>query len=109
MYLITDTVTLMKITQQFHTDGENEDMSIMVRHHEKSETVQEYWTVTVKSGEVIGANTPSPFLATHSETCYFVNEKTARRYLAVADEFITWKSDGTMEKVNFRVDQIPVV
>jgi len=107
--LITDTFTLMKITQQFHTDGKNETISVLVRHHEKSETVQEYWTVTVKSGEVIGADTPSPFLSTHSETCYFVNEATARRYMAVADEFITWKSDGTMEKVNFRVDQIPVV
>ena len=109
MYLITDTVTLMQMTQQIHASGENEGMFVSVRHHQKSETTQEYWVVTVSTGEVIGANSPRPFLSTHTQTVYFVTEKVARKYLAVADEFVTWKSDGTMEKVDFRADAIPVV
>lgn len=111
LYLITDTFTLMTTTTtHIHASGENKRIFVSVSNHEVSETCRiPYWSVKVSTGEVIGADTPSPFVSTNTDTVFFVNESDARRWLAIADEFVTWKSDGTREKVDFRVEAIPVV
>ncbi len=111
MYLITDTITLMTTTTtHIHTSGENKRIYVSVSNHEVSETCRiPYWSVKVSTGEVIGADTDNPFVSTSTDTVYFVNESDARRWLAIADEFITWKSDGTREKVDFRVETMQVL